>query len=127
MKLQNIPPVPREQLDAWAPAVEFIRDLCVKLKLDFIEQHASQHGARRFYVYFGKTCLVSADDPMQVEHYLYGFRDGRSVPMPEAHDAADALLEAERHAKDIKEAAENLARWIDRLDEFIDPLTRERA
>lgn len=106
--------------DVFAPAVEHIKDMAVRLGLDFVEQHATHHSARRFHVYQGKTCLVSADDPMQVEHYLYGFRDGRSIRVIGSSAAANALLEAEHAAKDV-------LKWIDKVDEFVDPLTRERA
>jgi len=114
-------------IDPFAPAVDHIADLCVKLGLDFIEQHSTYHSARRFYVYHGKTCLVAADDPMQVEHYLYGWRDARSIPTPEAHDAADALLEVSQYVRDMKQGAEAVMHWVHKLDEFIDPMTRERS
>jgi len=120
MTWNNIPAQPKEQLQAWAPALDYIKDLCVKLGLVFVEQQATYSTARRFYVYYGKTCLVAADDPMQIEHYLYGWRDARTIPLPGADEAANALLEAEHAAKDV-------LKWIDKLDEFVDPLTRERA
>jgi hypothetical protein len=113
--------------DPFTPAVDYIADLCVKLGLDFIEQHATLKSARRFYVYHGKTCLVAADDPMQVEHYLYGWRDARNIPMPKAHDAADALLEVRQYVIDMKQGAESVQHWVQKLDDFIDPLTREGA
>jgi len=120
-------PDPHETVTPTALALDHIADLCVKLGLDLIEQHATHSSARRFYVYHGKTCLVAADDPMQVEHYLYGWRDARNIPTQGAHDAADALQEVKRFASDLQGRAAIALTWIEKLNGFIDPQTREKC
>jgi len=54
---------------------EHIGDLCVELGLGLSIRHETPDVARRFFIVLNGEVLLSADDPTQVEYYLYGWRD----------------------------------------------------
>jgi hypothetical protein len=107
--------------------LEHIRNMAVSMHLIVIYEAATPERGHVCSLYYGKTCLHRTSDLSTVEFYLYGYRDGRTVPHPDAHKAADALLELKHYAEDVRGGAQTALHWIDKLDEFIDPLTRERS
>lgn len=60
--------------------IEHLSNLCVELGLGMSIRHATPEVSRRFFIILDDRVLLAADDPGQIEYYLYGWRDGsRSV------------------------------------------------
>jgi len=107
--------------------LEAIRVLACSMNLVVLYQEAIPERSHILSLYYGKTCLHRTSDLSTAEFYLYGFRDGRTTPSPEAHEAADGLLKLTNLVKSMKQEAESAIQQTYKLDKFIDPQTRERS
>lgn len=109
-------------------ALSEVKSLAVKMGLLFIHEASSpEWGAETFALYYGNTCLHKTSDLSTVEHYLWGYRDGRTTPTPEAHAALKALDSVGRSITGIAEDLDGLVDVLDKVREFVEPHTRERS
>ena len=57
-----------------------IKELMVRandLDLIFVHTKPGSYSSERFAIMDGRMCLCANEDPILIEHYLFGYRDGR--------------------------------------------------
>lgn len=103
---------------------DFLRDQlrkqAVALGLTFAHAQATFETDQKYSLYYGATCLISSTDPGPIEFYMYGYRDGRTLPTDQAGKLL-ALVDL------IINKAGDTGTFALTVKEIIEPLTRERA
>jgi len=57
--------------------IEELKDRAVMLGLTLTHRHATWTNCEWFTIMDGDTVLNASDQPTIIEHYLFGYRDGR--------------------------------------------------
>lgn len=107
--------------------IEFVKDFAVRLGLTMVETGATADSAPTYSLYYGKSCLLMSSFPMQIESYLWGYRDGRGLPMADAKEAAETLTELSHYARTVEATIEVVRERVLKLKNQLEPLTRERS
>lgn len=58
---------------------DHLRALCIDLGLTLAIRGATTDMAQRYFVLKTDKVIIQSDDPMQVEYYLYGWRDRQNT------------------------------------------------
>ena len=107
--------------------LDSLKSLAVSMGLIFIHEQDTAERMGRFSLYYGGTCLCSNESLGPIEHYLYGFRDGRTLPVPEAAQALENVRITRNSLLDSVNAQHKLLTRLDEVDAFIETMTRERS
>ena len=107
--------------------LDSLKTLAVSMGLIFLHEKDTPQSMGKFSLYYRATCLCSNESLGPIEHYLYGFRDGRSVPHPDAAQALENVRTIHHELLGTVNAQHKLLTRLDELDSFIDPFTRERG
>ena len=107
--------------------LDSLKTLAVNQGLVVLDEGATLDKARRISLYYGRTCLCASENIQLIEHYLFGFRDGRTTPHPDAHDAERLANDLSRRLEQLVIELPRLVEKADEVADFIAPYTRERS
>jgi len=105
---------------------ETCKNLAVAHGLTLIHEKYTPERGERFTLYLGHTRLFGADTIAPIEYYLYGFRDGRTAPSQQAHEAMDYLTDSISGIEAIARAVTSHVSKLKEVEKYIEPATRER-
>jgi hypothetical protein len=98
-----------QPFDPWLPTIEHIREVATTCGLSFVVEGPTDNHARRFHLLnHSGVKLCSADDPMQCEFYLYGYRDSAASRAPFPGEVKNAIRTLHDAISDVDDAARNL-------------------
>lgn len=107
--------------------IEFVKDFAVRLGLTLVETGATADSAPTYSLYYGKSCLLMSSFPMQVEAYLWGYRDGKGLPDQSAKDLVSDLGQLMHELAMAKKNLNLASQRVLDIETTIEPLTRERS
>ncbi len=101
-----------------------IKTMAVEQGLIFVHNQATYQTAESFSLHHERTCVCASEHLGIIEHYIFGFRDGRTRPRPEAHVARERLRDLCYRLRGVQGDSVRYA-LIELMEDFITPLTRE--